>query len=563
MQNNFLFKFSPLGIVILNKQGFIKHINNKACKIFGFNSTYFHNKYWENFVIPSENILLEEKELNKILEMSPIIINNTEDNYELDKKHSIILKILDKNEKTLFIKCTISKFFKQKKIQYLIYLEDVSELQNHIFEKENAIQNLENSLSLVPDIVLEIDSYGYIKKNYKNIKIFNKNFFHNNIFNILNKEDQKKLQQSIELCTKNKKSASKTITIQNKENIEIYDFSISLKHPEQNNQLFLVVLTEVTNKKIYENQILNLNNTLNLVFDCGEISYWDYNLINNKIYFSDKIFEMLGYAKQEFAINKEKIFEIIHPLDFPSYKAAQDNYLNNKENSYQVEYRLLNKDNEWIWFLSKGKIVEYDILNNPTRMMGTLTNIHENKTKAYNLEKQANTDFLTGTYNRYKLNEFLKIEFEKSKRNHNIFSILILDIDYFKKINDTYGHFIGDKILIDFSQKIKKILRPYDIFSRIGGEEFIIFLPNTEHINALVLANRILNTIRNNAFTEDSISISYSVSIGIAFFENDINFEKILVRADKALYLAKNNGRNRIELKSHILGNTYNDNKIS
>ena len=154
----------------------------------------------------------------------------------------------------------------------------------------------------------------------------------------------------------------------------------------------------------------------------------------------------------------------------------------------------------------------------------------------------ANTDALTGTYNRRYLNEFFTDYLKILKREKNDFSLLIADLDDFKKINDTYGHEGGDKVLIEFSKIVRDTIRKSDFIVRLGGDEFIILLPNTNSNSAKILGNKIINNIKEyNKLSK----INFSVSIGISSYEeNDLDINDIISRADKLLYEAKRLGKN-------------------
>jgi two-component system, cell cycle response regulator len=129
----------------------------------------------------------------------------------------------------------------------------------------------------------------------------------------------------------------------------------------------------------------------------------------------------------------------------------------------------------------------------------------------------------------------------------NTLSFMMLDLDHFKKINDTYGHQGGDEALISFSKITKSMLRTYDILCRFGGEEFAIFCPETNAVEANLIAERIRDAIEKQVILYDGIEIKLTVSIGIAELKHrDENVDDIIKRADKALYKAKYLGRNNV-----------------
>lgn len=163
------------------------------------------------------------------------------------------------------------------------------------------------------------------------------------------------------------------------------------------------------------------------------------------------------------------------------------------------------------------------------------------------LEQIATTDPLTGVPNRRYLLAFAEKEISRARRYKCDLSLLIMDIDHFKQVNDTYGHAIGDDVLKLVAQTTVKGLRKEDCFGRFGGEEFVILLPHTETRFALEAAQRIRQTIADLSFTVAGKQLSISVSIGIASYQpSDCNLDALLKRADDALFEAKRRGRNRV-----------------
>jgi diguanylate cyclase (GGDEF)-like protein/PAS domain S-box-containing protein len=188
------------------------------------------------------------------------------------------------------------------------------------------------------------------------------------------------------------------------------------------------------------------------------------------------------------------------------------------------------------------------------QFIGILHDISERKAMEAKLTALATTDGLTGIYNRAYFNEQLHEEFKRAKRYQTqSLSLLLLDADHFKSVNDYYGHPAGDAVLIAIAQKAKACARETDIVARYGGEEFVIILPNTNGTDALKLAERLRQSIESMQVNYEGQSISRTVSIGIACLQDkDLNDEdSLLVQADQALYKAKNGGRNRVVL-NHV-----------
>ena len=165
------------------------------------------------------------------------------------------------------------------------------------------------------------------------------------------------------------------------------------------------------------------------------------------------------------------------------------------------------------------------------------------------LEELSNIDSLTTLYNRRYLDMILKRELDHMKRYNETCTVLMIDIDNFKKINDTYGHPIGDIVLKEFSQILKNVLRDCDLPLRWGGEEFLLIVFKIDLQNSLLLAERILENIRNNIFEiNEEISIKLTASIGISQLSgySKEHFKIAYSNADKALYKAKNDGKDNV-----------------
>jgi diguanylate cyclase (GGDEF)-like protein len=160
----------------------------------------------------------------------------------------------------------------------------------------------------------------------------------------------------------------------------------------------------------------------------------------------------------------------------------------------------------------------------------------------------ATHDELTGVYNRRYLLEMLHHEKNRTDRGGAGFCVCILDLDYFKRINDTYGHPVGDEVLKTFANTVQPLLRSTDFFARYGGEEFLLFLPQTSLEMAQHCIKRIQDALAEASFEGVPANVRVTASIGVAQYYLQETVPALIERADKALYRAKQNGRNRMEL---------------
>jgi diguanylate cyclase (GGDEF)-like protein/PAS domain S-box-containing protein len=206
--------------------------------------------------------------------------------------------------------------------------------------------------------------------------------------------------------------------------------------------------------------------------------------------------------------------------------------------------------------LKKGKAVEcnltsYKIDGEEIGWLLSFHDISEHKKADDKLRELAITDSLTGVYNRRYFFQLAETELERSYRYDRDLSIILLDIDYFKQINDTFGHLIGDQVLEALSVRCRRSLRVFDSIGRFGGEEFIILLPETNLTDAAVIAERLREQVENIMVVTPKGNASTTISLGVAAFEpgQPLSLDKLLAAADQALYIAKDGGRNRVQLQ--------------
>jgi two-component system cell cycle response regulator len=165
------------------------------------------------------------------------------------------------------------------------------------------------------------------------------------------------------------------------------------------------------------------------------------------------------------------------------------------------------------------------------------------------IETMALTDSLTGLYNRRFLYQRFSEEISRAQRSKYALACLMLDIDFFKKINDDHGHDFGDHVLKELAELLKDNLRGYDAIVRYGGEEFVVLLPGADVRNAEGVANKIREKIGAHTFKKEDIAVTMTISIGVYGCDADAiseDPEQYIKYADEALYAAKNNGRNKV-----------------
>lgn len=241
-----------------------------------------------------------------------------------------------------------------------------------------------------------------------------------------------------------------------------------------------------------------------------------------------------GYTKNELIGSKMNI--LTNPLQDKSlFKELWETILSGKIWIGEIKNR--KKDGEDYW-LNQHIIPTINDKNE----IESFVSIGMDITAKKELEKIASIDVLTGLYNRRMINEFAKNELETVKRNSNGLSIIMIDIDYFKQVNDTFGHQVGDSVLAQLAKLILDNTRKSDIQGRYGGEEFIIICPQTTNEAACILAEKLRSAVDNFEFDVAGLK---TISLGVATFNKNDDVESMIKRADDGLYQAKNSGRNR------------------
>jgi len=166
------------------------------------------------------------------------------------------------------------------------------------------------------------------------------------------------------------------------------------------------------------------------------------------------------------------------------------------------------------------------------------------------LRSKATHDSLTGLWNHEEIMQILARELERSNRENSPVAVIMADLDYFKKINDTYGHLAGDAVLRLTARRMASLMRPYDAIGRYGGEEFLAVIPGCSIKNAAPLAERLRESISGESMDTPDGMIAVTISLGMAIRDNGnpVDTISLVHAADMALYSAKNKGRNRVEV---------------
>lgn len=302
---------------------------------------------------------------------------------------------------------------------------------------------------------------------------------------------------------------------------------------------------------------------------------WDWNANTGFVYRNRGWYEMRGYEPHALENNVLAWERAIHPDDYLRVMMHFDDHLHQRSPHYQAEYRCRTQDGSYIWIEDRGHVIARNANGSVARMIGANRSIEDKKRLLEQLERRnhsleamveertrelsllnqqlqaqldenrklAESDTLTGIANRYLLEKALPLECDRSQRFRQPLSLIAMDIDDFKCINDHYGHALGDAALVHVVESVKRCVREGDLLARWGGDEFIVILPDSTVATARALAENIRLELSSQPPVGD---FQVTMSFGVAQRFEDEQQTGLLARADQALYRSKIIGKNVI-----------------
>lgn len=313
----------------------------------------------------------------------------------------------------------------------------------------------------------------------------------------------------------------------------------------------MVIILDLSQTLDAEKALRNSEERYALAVNGANDGIWDWDLATGEVYYSPRWLTLTGNASAEetFGDRIEAWFNLVHPGDYWKLKADINAHLNGDTPFLQNEHRILHKDGQYRWVLARGMAVR-DEDGKPYRMAGSLTDIQSQKETEERLRHDAMHDPLTHLPNRAYFIDQVRRTIERARRDTDYHgAVLFLDLDRFKLINESLGHASGDQLLVAIARRLQAILRPRDMASRFGGDEFAVLL---DDITGVGDATRIAQRIQEELafpFRIQEHEIFPGASIGIAMITHrSFRAEDILRDADTAMYRAKAGGRGRHEV---------------
>lgn len=272
---------------------------------------------------------------------------------------------------------------------------------------------------------------------------------------------------------------------------------------------------------------------------------WDWDIASNRIFRSLRWRTMMGYEGVEIGDDLADFLQLVHPDDIDTALAAVSAHLEKRTPVFSAEYRLRHGDGTFRWIMDRGQAV-WDQRGKAIRMAGSHTDITERKHAEDLLARQARTDALTGLPNRWEFEQQFGATVRAARENGMPLAVCVCDLDRFKQVNDTYGHAVGDRVLIAFGEILRRFRRKTDFLARIGGDEFILAMPGTSSETAGAVMERMRGELNAHVFEARGARFHISSSFGVAPLRaSHVSGEDLIVEADRCLYEAKEAGRDR------------------
>lgn len=272
------------------------------------------------------------------------------------------------------------------------------------------------------------------------------------------------------------------------------------------------------------------------------IGSWERDLVTGEAVWSTQLYQLFGIDESTPA-STSLFIEHLHPEDQPRAQGHIDEAVRTG-NSYVFEARFLRDDGEMRWICSHGATTQ-DAHGVPVRLSGTIQDITDRKLTELEFERLSVTDALTGLKNRASFDQHLESALGAIDRSGGLVSLLLLDLDGFKPVNDVHGHLVGDAVLRETSSRLADCIRPGDAIARIGGDEFGFVLPGADAGDATRIAQRLVETASTPVVIDDIATVRLGASVGIAIGTPSVGIGELRRQADTAMYTAKRSGRGR------------------
>lgn len=541
------FQYAPNGIALVSLNGTWLKVNPSFCRMLGYKEEELLTKTFQVLTFPDDL----ELDLDYVQKM----IKNEIDSYQVEKRY------IHKQGHLIWTLLSVSLVYKEDGtpkyfISQILDITAIKQAQNQIKE---LIDRTNDILDSITDAFFSVNNqWQFVFVNQEAEKFFRKS---------LAELQGKTVWEVFPVLVGTIFERNFQYALENKAKIKFEEFMPSTLYApgrwfETNiyptKDGLSTYFQDVTERKLIEEKLVKSEQWFRLLADYSTDMISRHTPEGLYLYVSPICFTLLGYEPEEL-IGREA-YDFFHPDDIA---LIRHNHLKVTRGSdiQTVSYRILKKDGTYTWFETTSRTI-FDIKENIAEIISVSRDIMKRKTSEIQMNeanelllKLSMTDGLTGIANRRAFDETLEREWKIGARLGQPFTLLLCDLDFFKAFNDTYGHQAGDVCLQRVATALKGALnRPNDFVARYGGEEFAIILPNTNEEAALQVSDRIRSQIQSLQiphFSSKLIDVDVvTLSIGLVTIISTplLSVNNLVDHADKALYQAKFNGRNRVAI---------------
>lgn len=471
------------------------------------------------------------------------------------------VRIITKTGDTRWIEATVDIIKFERKASILVTAFDISDRKLAELELETSLSLLQATIESTADGILAVDGSGKVVSfNRKFAQMWQLPDF------LLDSRDSNQILgfginqlRYPEIFLNRAKELSDIPAAESFDIIEFQDGRIVERYslPQQTGGKItgrVFSFRDVTERWQSEEKLRKSEERFHLLTRATNDAVWDFNVSRNEYWLSEEFEKVFGYKLNENqTIELESWWLNVHPEERERVKSSFNETMNSDAQCWSEEYSFRRADGGYVFVLDRGYIIR-NASGQAVRAIGTMMDITQRKQAEEIIRYQAVYDQLTGLPNRILFNDRLLASLRQAKKNKKMLAVMFLDLDRFKKINDTLGHAAGDRLLEGFAGRISDTLRSTDTVARWGGDEFTVLLPEINCLeDAVKTAQRILDNLKP-AFKLEQQAFHISSSIGIALYPNDGEDAETLVKnADAALYRAKERGRNNYQLYTATL----------
>lgn len=322
--------------------------------------------------------------------------------------------------------------------------------------------------------------------------------------------------------------------------------------PDGNESIILATARDVKERLDYEQKIEHSRRLLIEAQNIAQFGSWEWDLSTDRLTWSDEVFRIFGLDPESFIPTQSKFLNAITPEYTQQVVSGFRTAIANNER-FSQEFDICTADGGTKIIHLQARVYT-DHCENPTRMLGTIQDISERKQAERELEYLSNYDSLTALPNRKLFMDRLQHALTTARRNATRLGLIFIDLDHFKKVNDSLGHHIGDVMLTHIAQRIQDVLREGDTVARLGGDEFVIIIESLTHVDdAALIAKKVIDSITRPLEIE-GYELFPGTSLGISIYPDDgRQVSDLLKYADMAMYSAKAAGRNSFHFYSNEL----------